>query len=143
MRVRTVGFVLLVDSTQQQREMYALALKHAGYSVLQAATGTQGYQLALEERVFVVVAAVGVADQGCGWPFIRTLRHDSRTAHLPLVVLASADVIRDVEEAALGVAAVFVTPLLPNKLLETLRRLNPCGRAELLRDRSADARAMD
>jgi len=63
--------------------------------------------------------------RGCGWPFIRTLRHDSRTAHLPLVVLASADVIRDVEEAALGVAAVFVTPLLPNKLLETLQSLRP------------------
>ena len=105
--------------------MYALALAHAGYSVLQASTGSHGHELALDERVFAVVAAIGLARDGCGWPFIRTLRQDSRTAHLPLVVLASADVMREVEEAtALGVAAVSITPLLPDKLLDTLRHLD-------------------
>jgi CheY-like chemotaxis protein len=95
--------------------MYALALEHADYSVLQASTGSRGYQMALKEPVFAVVAAVGLSHHGCGWPFIRTLRQDSRTAHLPLVVLASADVVREVEQAkALGVAEVFVTPLLPD-----------------------------
>ena len=66
--------VLLCDPSPDQREMYAEALHHAGFNVIECADGRPAYDIALQTRLVAIVTEVGSDGDACGWRLIDHLR---------------------------------------------------------------------
>jgi DNA-binding response OmpR family regulator len=120
--------VLLCDPSHDQREMYAEALHHAGFNVIECADGRTAYDIATQTRLAAVVTEVGTSGDGCGWQLIAHLRGNWRTARIPLVALVSREIVNDRCRALdSGVDRCFVTPLPPGELVAALSQVSAVG----------------
>ena len=116
--------VLLCDPSPDQREMYAEALHHAGFNVIECADGRPAYDIALQMRLAAIVTEVGTDGDGCGWRLIDRLRHNTLTASVPIVALVSRQIVGDRCRALeVGVDRCFVTPLTPAELITAVAQV--------------------
>src|SRR5690606_9680710 len=78
--------VLIVDDNVSSRRMYAKAMRHYGYRVLEAGDGAEGVRLARAERPDVILMdiAMPVLD---AWGAMRLLRSSPSTSSIPVVAL--------------------------------------------------------
>jgi two-component system, cell cycle response regulator DivK len=125
--------VLIVDDFQDNREMYAMFLEHSGYRVAEAANGFEAL-----ERAFALLPEVIVMDLSLpgldGWEATRRLKADTRTKHIPVLVLTSHALEGFSEGAKAAGCDAFVTkPCLPDQLVLEIRTL-------LLRDKKPRSR---
>jgi len=83
--------VLIVDDNTDVREICSLALDHAGYHVLHASDGARGVAIARDALPDLVVidGRMPVLD---GWDAARALKHDPRTASIPVVAFTASAV---------------------------------------------------
>jgi len=122
--------VLIVDDTQDNRDLYAEYLRYRGWDVLLAENGRDGFALAAQHGVDAVVMdlAMPVVD---GWETIRRMKATAATAGIPIVALTGhvgEDAMRRALDA--GCDLYLTKPCLPEALFEALRRLlrTPRGR---------------
>jgi DNA-binding response OmpR family regulator len=85
---------LLVDDEPDLLRLFSAFLKRAGFEVLTAPDGAQGYELCLAERPDVVVADLNMPHLD-GWGLLRKLRSDVRVAETPVVFLSAQDDYRE------------------------------------------------
>ena len=80
--------ILLVEDNEMNRDMLARRLTRAGHSVMIAADGQQGIDLARSEAPDVVLMdmSLPVVD---GWEATRRLRAHAATAMLPIIALTA------------------------------------------------------
>ena len=117
--------VLLCDPSPDQREMYAEALHHAGFNVIECADGRPAYDIALQTRLVAIVTEVGSDGDACGWRLIDHLRHNTLTANVPIVALVSREIVGDRRRALeVGVDRCFVTPLDPAELITAVTEVS-------------------
>jgi DNA-binding response OmpR family regulator len=118
--------VLLCDPSHDQREMYAEALHHAGFNVIECADGRPAFDIALQTHLAAIVTEVGADGAGCGWRLIERLRHNLATAGVPIIALVSREIVHDRCRALeVGVDRCFITPLAPEDLLTAISALVP------------------
>src|SRR5262245_47605301 len=129
------GRVLVVDDTEASRYDVSRHLRHAGFSVDEAATGQQALARMEETRPDVVVLDVLLPDIS-GFEVARRLRADARFSRVPILHLSAS--FTDPESMAAGLdsgADGYLThPVEPVVLLATVR--------SLMRARAAEAEAI-
>jgi two-component system cell cycle response regulator DivK len=115
--------VLVVDDYQDAREMYAEYLSFSGFRVVEASTGTEAVEKALELRPDVILMDLSLPGMD-GWAATRQLKNDDRTKFIPVVALTGHALAGASEGARLAGCDAFVTkPCLPDELVVEVRRM--------------------
>jgi two-component system, cell cycle response regulator DivK len=115
--------VLIVDDSEDTRDLYAEFLVHSGLRVAQAVDGDHGLWKVVSFMPAVVVMdlSMPVID---GWEATKHIKTHPKTKHIPVIALTghvSAENVRRAEEA--GADAVLTKPCAPDALLVVVRRL--------------------
>lgn len=125
--------ILLVEDNEDNRIVYSTILRHGGFEVLEARTGTEGVALTRQHRPSLVLMDISLPELD-GWAATRMLKRDPETAHIPIIALtahARPDDRRRSEEA--GCDGHLAKPIEPLLVLEEVRRWLARGTPELPR----------
>jgi two-component system cell cycle response regulator DivK len=120
-RARGIALVLVVDDSLDVRQMYSEYLSYRGFSVLTAADGPRGIELALAARPDVIVMDLAMPNM-TGTTATQRLKNHPRTRNIPVVILTGHP-FNAIEQRALeaGAAKLLTKPCLPEDLEEHLR----------------------
>jgi CheY-like chemotaxis protein len=115
--------VLIVESHDDTRMLYELALAAMGFEVVAARDGDDPYRRAWETHPDIIVTDLPVPNHD-GWQFLRDLRQDPRTREIPLVAVTGylQQSVRERAERH-GFAAFFPKPCLPDQLAAGIRQV--------------------
>jgi len=115
--------VLIVDDDPDQHVMCGLYLEHAGYAVLHARDGREGYDTARARHPALILMDLRMPRMD-GASALRLLEGDPATRGIPVVAL-SADVLEWSETRALreGFAGHIAKPCDLSRIRETVERL--------------------
>ena len=112
--------LLVVDDSDDTREMYAMYFESVGVRVTAAANGFSALHAVKHARPDAVVMDLAMPGL-TGWDVIRSLRADPATRSIPIVVVSG----QPERESALaaGAALFLLKPCLPHQLLAQIRQL--------------------
>jgi signal transduction histidine kinase len=111
--------VIVIEDEPDARELAARALTRAGFRVQGVGGGEAGLALARAKAPALVLLDIFLPDRS-GWRVLQSLKHDPKTADIPVVVLS---VNEDRAHAmALGAAEHIVKPADRDKLAATVMR---------------------
>lgn len=115
--------VLVADAHEESRTVYGMLLRHAGYRVLEAASGEEVIRLAHAARPGAIVMAAVL--QGVdGMRTLDVLKQDPATATVPVIVLSSfAGDEHERRARDAGCAAYLLKPCPPRRVLDAVRAL--------------------
>jgi CheY-like chemotaxis protein len=115
--------VLLVDDYPDAREMYSEYLEYSGYEVIEAATGIEALQRAIDDQPDIILMDLSLPVMD-GWEATRRLKADVRTASIPVVALTGHALAGISEGAKRAGCDAFVTkPCLPEDLVNEIKRV--------------------
>lgn len=117
--------ILLAEDSIEQRALYAMILRGAGYRVLEAGDGEEAVAIVRRERPGLVLMDVTMPGTS-GWNAVRALREDPDTVGVPIIVVTglAGTWDRDASIAA-GADDYLVKPVPPARLLEEVRKFFP------------------
>lgn len=119
---------LVVDDSSVIRELIAVNLQLEGFEVTTAGDGESALQLATELMPDVITLDVMMPRMG-GFEAVEHLRHDGRTAHIPVVMVTGRAQAADLARGeSVGVEAYLTKPFEPAELVEVVTRLARRGR---------------
>jgi CheY-like chemotaxis protein len=81
---------LVVDDSDDTRELYALVLRLEGVAVEEARDGQEAFRKAVELLPDIIVTDLAMPMMD-GWEFIRRLRTDERTRRIPIIACSGQD----------------------------------------------------
>lgn len=115
--------ILTIDDSRTMRDMLRLALTDAGYRVLQAVDGMEGFAVLQSETPDAVITDINMPVLD-GFGFIEKARADERFRDLPILVLTteSTSSMKDRARAA-GATGWITKPFDPEKLKDALMRV--------------------
>ena len=117
-----VPTVLLVDSTQDDRRMYAEYLRVTGFHPVEIDDTADG--LALARTADVIVTGIRVGGPFDGVELVRRLRDGDGTRDKPIIVLTACAFEPDQQRARAAGCNVFLAkPCLPDHLVRELRSI--------------------
>lgn len=128
--------VLVADSDDDAREMYATALSLNGFWVDQARTGANALVFASDLKPDVIVTDVSPGGAMDGLELVRSLWQEQRTAYIPVVAVASMTAL--LGESTDAFAAVLEKPVVLDALVSDVR--SAVGRSSELAARAKRAR---
>lgn len=82
--------ILLIDDSTTQLEILKLQFKKAGYDVLTAKDGSEGYRLAFENAPDLILSDIMMPNLN-GYQLCRLLKNNEITAKIPVVLLTVLD----------------------------------------------------
>ena len=114
--------VLLVEDNEDNRIIYATALRYAGYDVLEAITGTQGVQQARDGAPDLILMDISVPELD-GWEATAILKADPVTRHIPIIAVTAHALPDDAERSRrAGCDGYLAKPISPAALLTEVDR---------------------
>src|SRR5687768_7774390 len=119
----TAPLVLVVDDSEDNRDVYAQYLLFSGFRVEMAGDGVEAIEKAscLHPDVIVMDLAMPRLD---GWEATRRLKGEPATSSIPVIALtgnADSESKRRTQEA--GCSGFLTKPCLPDVLVSEIRRL--------------------
>jgi two-component system cell cycle response regulator DivK len=118
----TVKTVLLVEDNEDNRIIYATALRYAGYAVIEAITGTEGVQQARDGQPDLILMDISVPELD-GWEATAILKADPATRHIPIVAVTAHALPDDAERSRkVGCDGYLAKPIPPATLLAEVDR---------------------
>jgi response regulator RpfG family c-di-GMP phosphodiesterase len=97
------GSALIVEDEAELRFILTAHLRATGFTVMEASNGVDAIELATERRPDIIIMDIGLPGMD-GIAATRTLKADSRTAHIPIIMLTArsgtGDVVRGLEAGA-------------------------------------------
>jgi CheY-like chemotaxis protein len=116
--------VLLVEDNDDNRLIYATALRYSGYAVLEAATGTDGVRYARQDLPDLILMDISLPELD-GWEATAVLKADPNTAHIPIIAVTAHVLSGDEERSfSAGCDGYLAKPISPAMLVgEVDRRL--------------------
>ena len=115
--------ILLVEDNEMNRDMLSRRLERKGYSVVMAADGQQGVDMALSEAPDLILMDMSLPVMD-GWEATRRIKADERTRHIPTIALTAHAMEGDEQKAkAAGCDDYDVKPIELPRLLEKMERL--------------------
>ena len=115
--------VLTVDDSRTMRDMLMLALKDAGYRVVQAEDGVHGLEVLQAESPDIVITDINMPRMD-GFGFIEGMRADPNHKATPVLVLTTeSDAAKKQRARAAGATGWIVKPFDPAKLVDAVRRV--------------------
>jgi len=114
--------VLLVEDNEDNRIIYATALRYAGYDVIEAVTGTEGVYEARTRLPDLVLMDISVPELD-GWEATAILKADPTTKHIPIIAVTAHALPGDRERSmAAGCDGYLAKPIPPATLLAEVDR---------------------
>ena len=115
--------ILIVEDHPDVRRLLTLRLRHLGYEIVEANTGSSGIALTLSEIPDLVFVDLSLPDVS-GLEIARAIKHNPRTAEIPLVAL-SGHTGREIASKALevGMAAYLMKPIDMEELVKVIEQL--------------------
>jgi len=114
--------VLVVDDNEDNREIYATMLRHAGFEVEVACDGEEALAVARRFLPEVVIMDLGMPVMD-GWEAIKALRADPDTKHAYVVVVSGfADSRSRARATEAGCDEFLAKPCLPRDLTAVITR---------------------
>lgn len=116
--------ILIVDDSVSLRQVVTIALKSAGYNVIEAEDGKQGLErLQSAEKVHLVISDVNMPIMD-GITFVRELKKIPQYKFLPVIMLTTeAGENKKLEGQAAGARAWVVKPFQPQQMLAAVSKL--------------------
>jgi CheY-like chemotaxis protein len=115
--------VLLVEDQSDLRRLYAEQLTISGFDVIEAGDGAQAIAHTTDHGPDVVLMDLSLPGID-GWEATRRLKHDDRTAHIPVVALTAHDGAGELQRATDAGCDWFVPkPCPPAALIAEVRRV--------------------
>lgn len=115
--------VLVIDDTPSELELFSQLLKEQGHFVIAADNGADGIALCIDELPDAVLIDVAMPEIN-GFQVARQLTHNSKTRHIPVIIvsrsLQEADEIWAIKQGARG---VLEKPVTHQKLSKTLENI--------------------
>ncbi len=138
--------VLVIDDEPPIRLLCRVNLEAEGMTVLEAADGPSGLEVAKEERPDVILLDVMMPGLD-GWSVAERLLEDERTLDIPIIFLTARAEFRDRARGLdIGGVEYITKPFNPIELAPTVRdlleRIESGDRDELRRKKLADLRAV-
>lgn len=122
-RTASAPLILIVDDNQEARDLYATYFLWQGFRVQTASDGEMAVARAVEFSPDVVVMDLAMPRVD-GWEATRRLKHDSRTAHIPVVACTGHAFGGSVARGFIvGCDAYVVKPCLPEDLMRQVREV--------------------
>ncbi len=115
--------ILIVDDEPGLIDIVRVNLEWEGYRVLEAASGPEGLERAIEEQPDLVILDL-MMPQMSGWDVLEEMQANPQTAGLPVIMLT---VVADDESMAhgleKGVVAYVTKPFVPADLIKVVKRV--------------------
>jgi two-component system chemotaxis response regulator CheY len=115
--------ILAIDDSPSVRQMVALTLSSAGYTVVEACDGADGYNKAISNRISAVLTDLNMPGMN-GLDFIRKYRAHPSSAGVPIVFLTTEsdeELKRQAREA--GATGWIVKPFKQDQLVAVVRKV--------------------
>jgi len=115
--------ILTIDDSPSIRQMVKMTLSDAGYNVLEAANGLEGYNKATTNTVNAVVVDLNMPVMN-GLDFLRKFRTHAAGKGVPVVLLTTEsddDLKRQAREA--GATGWIMKPFNPAQLLSVMKKI--------------------
>jgi CheY-like chemotaxis protein len=122
-----VARILVIDDDANNRLLLRTLLLYAGHTVLEAASGKQGADIAFTEMPDLIVVDLSLPDIS-GAELIKRFRSDSKTTGIRLALYTATNMNAAIEELTetFNVAGVIPKPGEPQAILDAFDRiLNP------------------
>ena len=117
--------ILTVDDSRTMRDMLMLALKDAGYRVVQAEDGVHGLEVLRAENPDIVITDINMPRMD-GFGFIEGMRADPNHKATPVLVLTTeSDAAKKQRAREAGATGWIVKPFAPEKLLSVVNKVCP------------------
>ncbi|MGH7617999.1 MAG: response regulator [Gemmatimonadaceae bacterium] len=114
--------ILLVEDNEDNRFIYATALRYAGYEVFEAITGTEGVAQARAHRPDLVLMDISVPEMD-GWEATTVLKSDPSTKHIPIIAVTAHALPGDEERSIeVGCDGYLAKPIPPAALIAEVDR---------------------
>jgi two-component system, cell cycle response regulator DivK len=121
---RLAPSVLLVNDSDDEREMYAEYFSISGFRTLQADNADDAYRLAIEFTPDVVVTLIRFAGRSHGLTLTRSLKAGEATRRIAVVILTREAVEQDRQSAAAaGCDRCMEIPLMPVALAAAVQQV--------------------
>ena len=117
--------ILTVDDSRTMRDMLAMALGDAGFTVVQAVDGEDGLTMlsAHSTEIDVIITDINMPKLD-GFGFIEGVRSDQRHRSTPILVLTTeSDGSKKDRARQAGATGWIVKPFNPEKLVDAIRRV--------------------
>jgi CheY-like chemotaxis protein len=114
--------LLAVDDNEAHCYAMCRVLRHAGYDVLQAHTGSDALKIAYREHIDLALLDINLPDL-TGYELLQALREHPRTQKLPVVIHTATEPTQYARHKAeiLGAAAFLTYPIEPRDLLNVVK----------------------
>ncbi|MBR1631610.1 MAG: response regulator [Paludibacteraceae bacterium] len=114
--------LLVVEDNEDMRRFLASTLG-SEYSVIQAADGQQGVDMAIAEQPVIIVSDLMMPNKD-GLELTRELKQDQRTSHIPIILLTAKTALEDrIEALDYGADDYIAKPFSPIYLQTRLRNI--------------------
>jgi len=119
--------ILLVQADDDNRELYAELFRQDGFRLILASTAREALRAAV--KADAIVTGILLAGEMDGVEMLKRLKHDDRTAGIPVIVVTSCCSTSERTRAErAGCALFFGKPCLPEQLLDGIHGVlaDPC-----------------
>ncbi len=109
--------ILVVDDENYIVHVVSLKLKNAGYTVIAARDGEEGYHIALEEQPDLIITDYQMPYM-TGIEMCEKLRQHDETSNIPIMLLTARGLsISDTDLATANIRCTITKPFSPRELL--------------------------
>ncbi len=113
--------VLIIDDSKIDRRILSFALEKEGFTVLTAASGLEGLDIARSQRPDIILLDVVMPDMN-GFDTCYQLQHDSRTHSIPVLFLSASDDLQSRLNGLTGGAVDYIVkPFNHQEILARIR----------------------
>lgn len=115
--------ILIVDDSASLRQIVAIALKGAGYEVIEAGDGNEGLEKLQGQKVNLIVSDVNMPNMD-GLTMVSQIKQDPGYKFTPVIMLTteSQDDMKQ-KGKEIGVKAWMVKPFKPEQMLDAVSKL--------------------
>jgi len=117
--------ILYIEDNEYNRKIVRQLLSRTSYRLIEAADGEDGVALAQQALPNLILMDVQLPKMS-GLDATRVLKADTRTSHIPIIVITSFALSGDREKAAeAGASSYLAKPYSPRELLALVRQYLP------------------
>lgn len=115
--------ILIVDDSDSLREVVGIALKGAGYEVIEGADGQEGLNQLDGKKVHLIISDVNMPNMN-GIEMVKKIKEMAQYKFTPIIMLTteSGEELKDQGRSA-GVKAWMVKPFKPEQMLDAVSKL--------------------
>lgn len=115
--------ILIVDDSASIRQVVGIALKGAGYEVLEGCNGKDALSKMAGQKIHLIISDVNMPVMD-GISFLKEVKANARYKFTPVIMLTTEAGRESMEEGrAAGAKAWLVKPFQPPKMLEAVEKL--------------------